>query len=339
MRRVRVLRGSPSAATALQCDVPFAEGRRFMHNELPVRGSARSPAGIAEVRVEIGSTRQAASLSGADSMRFEAVIDTSGWDPTTAVLTVTALDREGREAVEKGEVRVEPYAAPVSGKDAFAGDGTALHCRPLGPTAPHLPVSIRGWTYSSSGIDRVSVFLDGRSCHQALHGLTRPQLRTRLGTPEALEVGYYLLLDPYTCGSGEHVITVVATPKAGPPVGVRRSFMCADDTAGIRGEAAASVPAESSPRPTSTPLGASVAWPEDPDELREIAAGWKERALRAEAEAAAKLTELSQAQRGEERALLLLRAAEERRRGAERALERRPLRRLRRILPRLRGGS
>jgi hypothetical protein len=115
--------------------------------------------------------------------------------------------------------------------------------------------------------------------------------------------------------------------------------VCADDTAGIRGEVEPSVPAEPSPRPTSTPLGASVVWPEDPDELREIAAGWKERALRAEAEAAAKLTELSQAQRGEERALLLLRAAEERRRGAEPALERRPLRRLRRILPRLRGGS
>ena len=81
MRRVRLLRPAPSAAPALQCDVPFGEGRRFLHNELDVRGSARSSAGIAEVRVEIGPTRQGALLSGADPTRFESLTDMSSWRP------------------------------------------------------------------------------------------------------------------------------------------------------------------------------------------------------------------------------------------------------------------
>jgi SAM-dependent methyltransferase len=85
--------------------------------------------------------------------------------------------------------------------------------------------------------------------------------------------------------------------------------------------------------------GLALVGPESLDELRDEAARWRERALYAEAEAAAKLTEMSQAQRGEERALMSLRAAQERRREAVRALERRPLRRLRRILSRGRGTS
>jgi SAM-dependent methyltransferase len=501
---VRLLRPSPRAAPALQCDAPFGEGRRFVHNELAVRGSAGSPAGIAEVRVEIGSTRQTASISGSDGTRFESVIDTSAWRPGTAVLTVTALDRAGREAVESGDVRVEPYAMPARGRDAVAGTGTALHCRPLGRTATHLPVKIRGWAYSRSGIERVSVFLDGRSCHEALYGLTRPHLEKALATPDALECGYYVLLDPYVCEPGEHVLTVVATPREGPPVGLSRSFVCADDAGAARGEVEPSVPAEPSPRPKSVPIhartsrqlpgatepaaraaearyrwvaqlaagrtvldadhetedlsgplpfesdsfdlvicfealeevddpdaalaelsrvlrpggllvaswrppaelgpslqgrfenvrayrqqecaaalivsedesadtGVEVGFAQDaaavpegeavtiavasdapipalaglalvggrdvPAELRETAAGWRERALLAEAEAAANLTERAQAQRGEERAFMFLRAAEERRREAERALERRPIRRLRRYLSRMRGSS
>ncbi len=469
-----------------------------MHNELAVRGSARSPAGIAGVRVEIGSTRQAAELSGPDRTRFESLIDTSTWRPSTAVLTVTALDRAGREAVESGNVSIEPYAAPATGKDAVAGTGTALHCRPLGDTAPHLPIKIRGWAYSRSGIDRVSVFLDGRSSHEAVYGLTRPHIQKALATPDALECGYYLLLDPYACEPGEHVVTVVATPREGLPVGLSRSFLCADDAGAARGEAEPSVPGEPSPRPTSvaihaessrelpgsaTPAGNAVearyrwvarlaagravldadretedlsgplpfesdsfdlvicfealdgvddperalgelcrvlrprgllvvSWrrsgalesalrtrfesvhayrqeeyaasvvvsgdtsddieldlarsaahadfvtisvasdgplPELPGlalvgpgpigELRQAAAGWRERALLAEAEAAAMLTERAQAQRGEERAFMFLRAEKERRRDAERALERRPIRRLRRYLSRVRGTS
>jgi SAM-dependent methyltransferase len=84
---------------------------------------------------------------------------------------------------------------------------------------------------------------------------------------------------------------------------------------------------------------AHVGAPDAAAELRETAAGWRERALLAEAEAAANLTERAQAQRGEERAFMFLRAAEERRRDAERALERRPIRRLRRYLSRMRGTS
>ncbi len=497
---MRLLRPSPRAAPALHCDAPFGEGRRFVHNELAVRGSAGSPAGIAEVRVELGSTSQAALISAPDGTRFESVIDTSTWDPATAVLTVTARDREGREAVQSGEVRVEPYAIPARGDEAVAGTGTALHCRPIGRTAPHLPVKIRGWAYSRAGIERVSVFLDGRSCHEALYGLTRPHIEKALATPDALECGYYVLLDPYVCERGEHVLTIVATPKEGPPVGLTSSFLCADDAGAPRGEAEPSVPAEPSPRPTSVPIHAGssrrlpgstepsasavearhrwvapladgravldvdretedlsgplpfeshsfdlvicfegleglddpdaalselsrvlrpggllvVSWrppaelgpslrrrfedvcayhqrecaaalivsedesagvevgfaqdagpesetvpiaiasdgpipavaglallggPDVPAELRETAAGWRERALLAEAEAAANLTERAQAQRGEERAFTFLRAEEERRRDAERALERRPLRRLRRYLSRLRGTS
>jgi hypothetical protein len=51
------------------------------------------------------------------------------------------------------------------------------------------------------------------------------------------------------------------------------------------------------------------------------------------------LTERAQAQRGEERAFMFLRASEEKRRSAERALERQPLERLRRLVARVRGGG
>lgn len=499
---MRLLRPSPRTAPALQCDAPFGEGRRFVHNELAVHGSAGSPAGIAEVRVEIGSTKQAASISGSDGTRFESVIDTSTWGPATAVLTVTAVDRAGREAVQSGEIRVEPYAMPATGKDAVAGTGTALHCRPLGRTAPRLPVKIRGWAYSRSGIERVSVFLDGRSCHEAVYGLTRPHIQEALATPDALECGFYLLLDPFTVEPGDHVVTVVAIPKEGPPVGVSRSLVC-EQTGNRRGETEPSVPAEPSPRPRSVPLdiarhlarvggpdapvahetrrrwaarlaegrdtldagsaelaslgrdgrlpfetdsfdlvtcldglgdahdpeqtlgelrrvlrphgllvvcwrrseelgsalrrsfesvrayrqqeyGGSIIVSEDepgsgdvevdfddleaaaagatpvtitvasdgpipslpglalvaaPHELADTAAGWRERALIAEADAAAKVMQQAQAQRAEERAVVLLRAAEERRRATECALERRPMRRLRRLVSRLRRQS
>ena len=341
------------------------------------------------------------------------------------------------------------HVAPVTGKEAVAGGGTALHCRPIGPTAPHLPIKIRGWAYSRSGIERVEVFVDGRSRHEAIHGLTRPHLKEALGTPDAVESGYYLLLDPYVFEPGEHVLTVVATPTEGPPVAVSRSFLCTDDARAARGEGEPSVPAERAPRPRSADArhpwvgrlaagravldadreAGDLSGPlpfesdsfdlvtcfdalgraEEPDaalaelcrvlrpagllvaswrgsaglepsvrrrfenvrayrqedhaasvlvdavtiavasdgplpELPGLAivgpdAGWRERAFLAEAEAAANLTERAQAQRGEERAFMFLRAAEERLREAERALERRPLRRLRRRLSRLRGGS
>jgi ubiquinone/menaquinone biosynthesis C-methylase UbiE len=222
-------------------------------------------------------------------------------------------------------IRISPYGEPVSGKEAVAGNGTALHCRPLGPTAPRLPVKVRGWAYDRSGIERVEVFLDGRSRHEALYGLTRPHIEKALGASDALECGYYVQLDPFTCEPGQHEITVVATPKEGPPVGVSRSFMCADDTPAVRGEAEPSRPEDPPPPPVSVPLGAapadSTSAPSDElAELRETVAAWKERALRAEAEAAAMLTERAQAQRGEERAFMFLRASEERRRDAERAL-------------------
>ena len=222
-------------------------------------------------------------------------------------------------------IRISPYGEPVSGKEAVAGNGTALHCRPLGPTAPHLPVKVRGWAYDRSGIERVEVFLDGRSRHEALHGLTRPHLEKALGSADALRCGYYVQLDPFTCEPGQHEITVVATPREGPPVGVSRSFVCADDTPAVRGEAEPSRPADPPPPPRSVPLDAAPAdtTPAHSDELavlKETAAGWKERALRAEAEAAAMLTERAQAQRGEERAYAFLRASEEKRRDAERAL-------------------
>jgi SAM-dependent methyltransferase len=222
-------------------------------------------------------------------------------------------------------IRISPYGEPVSGKEAVAGNGTALHCRPLGPTAPRLPVKVRGWAYDRSGIERVEVFLDGRSRHEALYGLTRPHIEKALGASDALECGYYVQLDPFTCEPGQHEITVVATPKEGPPVGVSRSFMCADDTPVVRGEAEPSRPEVPPPPPVSVPLDAAPAdttraHPDELAELKETAAGWKERALRAEAEAAAMLTERAQAQRGEERAFMFLRASEAKRRDAERAL-------------------
>jgi hypothetical protein len=156
-------------------------------------------------------------------------------------------------------IRISPFVEPVSGKEAVAGNGTALHCRPLGPTAPHLPVKIRGWAYSASGIERVEVFLDGLSRHEALYGLTRPHLEKALGSSDALECGYYLQLDPFTCKPGEHEITVVAIPKEGSPVGVSRSFVCADDTPAVRGKAEPSRPEDPPPPPRSVPLDAAPA--------------------------------------------------------------------------------
>ena len=482
---VGLLRSSARAGPALDCELPFGEGRRFAHNELAVRGWARAPAGIAEVTIEIGSTRQAAALSASGETRFESLIDTSTWRPGTATLTVTALDREGRAALQRGEVRIEPYTDPVSGTAAVAGTGTALHCRSVGPTAPHLPIKVRGWAYSRCGVERVAVFLDGRSCHEALYGLTRPHIGEALGAPDALECGYYLLIEPFACEPGVHVLTVVATPREGPPVGVSRSFVCGNDASAAPGEGEPSIPADPSPRPSSVRVGAPrpspgqvardewlarltagravldagrelsaagslpferdsfdlvtcfegldrvedpkraldelcrvlrpgglliVSWrqtgelepslrrrfasvrryrqdehaasvivsdgqstdvelrlgrpsdsppragavtiavasdgrlpdvpglavvgPDSLNDLRESAAGWKERALLAEADAAARLTERAHAQRGEERALMLLRSAEESRRNAERALESPPARRLRRYLSR-----
>jgi SAM-dependent methyltransferase len=104
------------------------------------------------------------------------------------------------------------------------------------------------------------------------------------------------------------------------------------------GEAVTIAVASDGPIPALSGL-ALLGGPDLIAELRETAAGWRERALLVEAEAAANLTERAQAQRGEERAFMFLRAAEERRREAERALERRPIRRVRRYLSRMRGSS
>jgi hypothetical protein len=309
----------------LRCELPFGDGRRFVHNELVVRGTARSPVGISQIRVEVDGAAEEAPIQEPPG-QFEVVIDTSGWPAGSRTVTVRAIDAEGAEAVQRGEVEVEPYAEPVSESRAADGEGTALRCQlPRGPLLPALPLRVRGWAYARSGVERVEIFVDGRSRHEALYGLTRPDVQRRLARPDAVTCGYALTLDPVEFGPGPHLLTVVAFPRGGEPVGIERSFSCAEGTK-TPGDQEPTVPDEPSPAPRATALNAGELDPE--------AEAWRERALVAEAEVAAMLTQRAQAQRAEERALGLLRVAEERRREAERELASYRNRRLRRSLAR-----
>jgi hypothetical protein len=302
--------GSPE----LNCEAPFGEGRRFAHNELFVRGWAQSPAGVVEVRVKIDGATRPASFQGSSRVRFEALIDTSDWEAGTRPLAVTAVDAEGREAIERGSVDVVPYSGPVGQREAAAGRGAALACSlPREGLMPALPLRSRGWAYASSGIERVVLFLDGHSHHEAHYGLTRPEIQRALGRPDALASGYALTLDPRDLGAGPHVLTVVAFPRDGARVGVTRSFVTVAGTKLAGEQAEPTAPADPPPRPRAHP-GAESTGTSD---------GWKDRALRSEAEAALALAQRIQAQKGEERALMLLGRVEQRRREAERALEER----------------
>src|ERR671930_95969 len=89
-------------------------GTRYVHNELSVSGVALSPAGIVDVHVSVNGSSHSAtrgiaspgleeehpSIPGAHSAGFELMLDTREWPRGARVVSVVAVDGEGRQADE-----------------------------------------------------------------------------------------------------------------------------------------------------------------------------------------------------------------------------------------------
>ena len=214
---------------------------RYVHNDLSVSGIALSPAGIRDVRVRVdGSTHSATrgiaspelakehpSVAHSDRAAFDLTIETRDWTAGARTVTVVATDGDGRRAEETNEIEIQPYGQPVSDATALTGPGVSLHCGRPGPDAEvTVPVRLVGRAYSRAGIERVLVFLDGRTRFEALYGLHRPDLARALGSNEIANSGFALTLDPLECRPGNHTAVVVAVATDGTAVGLDRSFRC-----------------------------------------------------------------------------------------------------------------
>jgi ubiquinone/menaquinone biosynthesis C-methylase UbiE len=218
-----------------------AADARYVHKDLTLSGVALSPTEAVEVSVTIsGSTHVASSglpspelaaeypsVPGADRAGFEASIDVSGWTRGARTITVTAVDEDGRTAVQEREVYIEPYLAPVGDTQALEGRGATLRCGqpPEGAEVP-MPVRVEGRAYARQGVERVLVFIDGRARFEAVYGLTRPEVLRISDSEDALSSGFALTLDPLECLPGSHELTVVALLTDGSCVGLQRSFVC-----------------------------------------------------------------------------------------------------------------
>jgi hypothetical protein len=69
-------------------------------------------------------------------------------------------------------------------------------------------------------------FLDGRSFHEALFPVPRPDVEHALGRPDALLSGFALPLDAEACPPGEHSLTLLVVGTDRRRVGRSMSFRC-----------------------------------------------------------------------------------------------------------------
>lgn len=295
-----------STVTHLACDLPLEHGRAVAHNSLEIGGWAYSPGGVAGVIVQIDDRILHASYgldspwleeSGFDDpaaahAAFRLEIDTSDWDRGTRRVVVAAYDRAGSREEIAGEVEVIPFGEPAYTVEARrreieAGRPVLVLDQPTWSGKGELaePVQVAGWAFATAGIEAVTVTIDGRIRHDAHHPIFRPDLLDEYGEQVAGRAGFVLDIHPRDCPPGWHRLGVVAIAPDGA-VGIETDFLCL------------AAPEESE---APGPDGAlAVDWLDERRRpaLREPDAGedgelthWRDRALLAEADAAASRNE------------------------------------------------
>jgi hypothetical protein len=145
-------------------------------------------------------------------------------------MLVSATSRDGGQLHVRRTITIEPYEEASEPSAEAIDRGELVVCcdvpRPGHADELGSPVSIGGWCYASGGIDRVVAFLDGRSRHDLLFPVPRPDVEQDLGRPDALLSGFALPLDPNACPPGEHSLTLVAAATDGRRAGRAVSFGC-----------------------------------------------------------------------------------------------------------------
>jgi hypothetical protein len=127
-------------------------------------------------------------------------------------------------------ITIEPYDEAVEPSAAAIETGAVvISCEAPGSLDAEefgTGVFIRGWCYTTGGIDRVVAFLDGRFYHEALFPVPRPDVEQTLGRPEALLSGFALPLDAEACPAGDHALALLVAGTDGRRAGRSLSFRC-----------------------------------------------------------------------------------------------------------------
>jgi SAM-dependent methyltransferase len=310
----------------LECDLPVGQEGTIAHNELVLSGWAVSPLGISGVAVQIGDrvwnasygldtpelAAQVGEVPNVTRAGYRLCIDTSRWTPGPHYVTVAAFDMEGGRSAVEGTVEVQPFDAGVETREPLAPSEDQLTIQldePLSAAEPReltLPLRVTGWASAASGIEAVVVTLDGKTQYEALRPIARPDLLDSHGPDVAANAGFALQLDPGECPPGLHTLTVVASARDGKTAGLERELTCRSPDA-----------PETPPEPGTA---AQVEWleqraipqPRDgTDGSSATDTAWRERALLAEADAAASRAAARLARKHQESALRARRVAEQ----------------------------
>jgi hypothetical protein len=230
-----------ASSPSLVLETPSEEGPYYVHNEVRVSGSA---VGAERVTVELvpldadGNAlgtgvsfeeRLPDSHAGSDG-RFNLRLSTAECSSGTHSVNVRVTARDGTEVqAAPAMITVEPYDEAVEPSAAAIDDGVIVISSEIpgsGAVEELGRVFIRGWCYAAGGIDRVLAFLDGRSYHEVLFPVPRPDVQHALGRPDALLSGFALPLDAEACPPGEHSLTLVVVGTDRRRVGRTLSFTC-----------------------------------------------------------------------------------------------------------------
>jgi SAM-dependent methyltransferase len=221
-------------------------GPLLAHNRLTIAGWASSAGELSSVKVRIAGREFTASyglptpagvvglpaVPDEDHAGFELALDTTRWAPGSYPFEVVATDAGGIASVA-GVADVQPYEQPPLGDaavvEALAEGRPAMWCEypDLFVTREgEAPLEVSGFATSPAGIERVMVTVDGWLRIDAVHGLVRPDLRSRLGDAAAADCGFAVRLDPAECPLGWHELTVVAITRDGRGLGVSGMVEC-----------------------------------------------------------------------------------------------------------------
>ncbi|MBV9312078.1 MAG: class I SAM-dependent methyltransferase [Solirubrobacterales bacterium] len=209
----------------------------YLHNRVVVSGWTQ---GASRVNVALGPLVVDAETEsdgpdngsggkGSNLRYFETSIDTSDCPRGVHTLAVAAIPHRGRPLRVHRTVMVEPYQTPDEADPASYQPGRFMFALDMpslrdGQDREEASGWIRGWCYTERGVDRVQVFLDGRSAHDALFPSPRKDVWRAFGSRDMFLSGYELELDEEACPPGEHLITVMATAHDGRRVGQAARF-------------------------------------------------------------------------------------------------------------------
>lgn len=335
----------------LTCDTPIDRPGLLVHHELALTGWAASARGIAGILVRIGDRELQASygldspwvaeaipdMPGAEAAGYELRLDTSRWTAGRRAVSIVATDREGHRTEITGEVEVAPFDHPhytVEDNRAAIARGEPvmwLEQPRIVDGAPELggAMEVSGWAYAAGGLRSVTVTVDGRARYEALRPISRADLLADYGREVAGEAGFAISIDSLELPPGPHAVSVVAIAEDGQAVGVAGKVLRPVRPAETDGERPPRVEwldERNAPRPRrrdrdgeAGAAGRDTGRPLEDDALG-VALMWEDRALLAEADAAASRTEANLAQMHQRGAVGRLREAEARLREAE-ALE------------------